>query len=482
MSKPKVLFLTSPELGQSSVHLNVIDWLKREHQDDLEIHLGSYESLRSRTKEGVTFHSIVDPISKRDNQHDPRFNHNFTSVSKSPGFIGACQALMGLFSIMHPEAPGDYLETAKSVKGLLADLSPALVVVDPCFESARDALTATGRPHIILSPNTIKEIGQAAQGAGAFSWPAVATGYPIVMPWYLYPASIFVTIFPLIWLNLFDKPYKAFIKARSGAGYTGPMPFLVDSTADRFTKKVLCMSTAEAEIPAIYPDTVVCCGPILPIYRTFKAVDPQLFDQLKSAGATHESVVLISLGSHHRTTKQFAQNMLTAIRVLLDKRKDVQVLWRLKRWGGYDLEGVDEVKDRLIVVDWLEAEPVSILASGLVGCYVHHGGSNSYHEALALGIPQVLLPAWFDCFDFANRVEYFGIGLWGNRQSAPNCTYSELCAALLTVMGTGEDVERAVEVRERAKRLAVIVTKDHTTSGGQVAATCIWDELQRAAS
>jgi hydrogenase maturation factor len=43
----------------------------------------------------------------------------------------------------------------------------------------------------------------------------------------------------------------------------------------------------------------------------------------------------------------------------------------------------EEVKAGVVrVVDWLEAEPMAVLESGVVVCAVHHGGANSFLEAV----------------------------------------------------------------------------------------------------
>lgn len=51
------------------------------------------------------------------------------------------------------------------------------------------------------------------------------------------------------------------------------------------------------------------------------------------------------------------------------------------------MEGLETIvkfiqNDRVKVLSWLPVEPISVLQSGRVVCMVHHGGSNSYHEAI----------------------------------------------------------------------------------------------------
>lgn len=68
-------------------------------------------------------------------------------------------------------------------------------------------------------------------------------------------------------------------------------------------------------------------------------------------------------------------------------------------------------------------------------------------------MPQVILPCWLDTWDFANRVEWLGIGVYGSRSSAPSVEARELSRALLKVLGNNPEASR---MREKAKELAAV--------------------------
>lgn len=72
------------------------------------------------------------------------------------------------------------------------------------------------------------------------------------------------------------------------------------------------------------------------------------------------------------------------------------------------------------------------------------------HDDSSAGVPQVLLPPWADCYDFANRAELLGIGVWGNKLSRPRWKREELASALVNVI-LGPDAEK---IRIRAAELA----------------------------
>ena len=80
------------------------------------------------------------------------------------------------------------------------------------------------------------------------------------------------------------------------------------------------------------------------------------------------------------------------LKTLLDARPDIQVLWKLQPdrekeavdWIPEALECIlDEVTEgRVRLEEWLPVEPHCILQSGHVCCMVHHGGANSFNEAV----------------------------------------------------------------------------------------------------
>jgi UDP:flavonoid glycosyltransferase YjiC (YdhE family) len=59
-----------------------------------------------------------------------------------------------------------------------------------------------------------------------------------------------------------------------------------------------------------------------------------------------------------------------------------------------------------------------------------------------------------DTFDFANRVEYLGIGVYGSRNTSPRVEAVELSKALMRVMGHGKE---ASLMKTKARKLAEII-------------------------
>jgi hypothetical protein len=67
-----------------------------------------------------------------------------------------------------------------------------------------------------------------------------------------------------------------------------------------------------------------------------------------------------------------------------------------------------------------------------------------------------VLPCWWDTYEFAARVEYLGIGIYGSRnsKSAPKANGIEFGGALIAL--NDEENENSRLIRERAKKLAEV--------------------------
>jgi hypothetical protein len=129
------------------------------------------------------------------------------------------------------------------------------------------------------------------------------------------------------------------------------------------------------------PPNITLCGPI-----TLKAVplsrgDPELLAWLEK-GPT----IMVQLGTHQQTSAKMAIEIAGGLRVILDQRPDIQVLWKLKDAKRFT-DTLDEILGREVklgrvkIEAWINADPISILETGNIVCAVHHGGANSFFEA-----------------------------------------------------------------------------------------------------
>lgn len=94
--------------------------------------------------------------------------------------------------------------------------------------------------------------------------------------------------------------------------------------------------------------------------------------------------------------------------------------------GGF-LDAYDRVPDNVYLGSWFPQPSVVPLAA----LFIHHGGNNSYCEALYHGVPSLVMPYCWDGHDNAQRAEATGTGRWTHRA---NWTPEELRETVLSLL------------------------------------------------
>lgn len=157
--------------------------------------------------------------------------------------------------------------------------------------------------------------------------------------------------------------------------------------------KILVGSIQELDYPVIPPSHIFPCGPIVRSARPLGDVDPELATWL-----SRRPTLYINLGSICHIEEERALELARGVVVVLEQAQlatsptpGLQVLWKLSKFGQYSTDAGSNmhrvlnhwVDSGLIrIVDWLQPEPIAVLESGHVACIVHHGGANSFNEAV----------------------------------------------------------------------------------------------------
>lgn len=154
--------------------------------------------------------------------------------------------------------------------------------------------------------------------------------------------------------------------------------------------KILLASRPEIDFPFdVMPPHIIGCGPIVKPPAPLDETDPDLAKWL-----ARRPTIYVNRGTHATYDEQQTIEMAGALRFVLKKAQragmKLQVLWKLRTRSGGGGEssvaatlGAELMKDDTVrVTDWVEPEPMSILESGHIICSVHHGGANSYFEAV----------------------------------------------------------------------------------------------------
>lgn len=193
----------------------------------------------------------------------------------------------------------------------------------------------------------------------------------------------------MIFFFAFGSIWRKIVAARKQAGLTHPFPsFLIP-------KKVLTITASAPECDFPFdpnPELSFPVGPIVQPVQNLQEVDPELYDFI-----SREPTILLVLGSHVRTTEKMSIELSLGFKKVLEKNPDVQLLWKVRNNSSYlkadgtnfdPMENINKIlgdelaKDRIRIVDWLKADPASILATNHICCFVNHGGANVFFEGV----------------------------------------------------------------------------------------------------
>lgn len=304
------------------------------------------------------------------------------------------------------------------------------------------------------------------------------SGYPFPVPLRLIAANIWMHV-RVVLSVLTTRSFKGKQKYLKAKGLHNPIDFFSIYEPDVVW---ITQSLPETDFPVpVIPDNVKPCGPISLSTASAAERDPELASWLERA-----PTILINLGTLFRYDESSAKVMAGAVRTLLEQT-DVQVLWKLGKFENrrsndeFSEEFHSVVSEylgsRLRLKSWINIDPTVMLETGNIVASVHHGGASSFYEAVEYdfrplghfkrfrpmltkvhrnGVPQIVLPMWADCYEFANRAEWLGIGIWGSRSSPLNWSKEDLSSAFLSVLANTDEAESMrVKARQLGKRFQV---------------------------
>ncbi|KAJ0307240.1 hypothetical protein Brms1b_010079 [Colletotrichum noveboracense] len=370
--KKRIIFLTNSDYGQANVVLSVAHALVHKSQD-VEVHIASQARLKGPTSrlveqltadlgsaavDAVKFHEVAG-LSHFDSVDRPG-NPTMETWLVNPNFSNVTRNMLNIAGLALPWSPEEFVEIYRDLERIWNDVKPDVTVAEAFFAPALTFCNRIKMNWIVLAPNTIKDFALPLQPKMAMLWK-----YPV----------------PDI-----DFPFE------------------------------------------VLPKFITPCGPIT---RAAPAISDTTQDPEMASWLSRGPTVYMNLGTHHFFDVPLAKEVALAFRRLFDLAKcseplgqgNLQVLWKMPRKtsDGDDTDPSSteflgpwkEIKsilspemdnDQIRILDWIIAEPKSVLESGNV---------------VFTGIPQVVLPGWADCYDFAQRAETLGIGKWANRKAKP---------------------------------------------------------------
>lgn len=174
-----VLFLANSNHGYSNVHL-ATSYALLENHPSVKLHFGTFEKMRARihrvSQAGANVSPNAQPISfnllPSAEYLDAVAARGIMApgdIVIPPGLAGSRYMSKNLRWILSPWLQEDHLVIYRRCKELIEEIDPAVVVLDPMFRPAVEAVQDANRLYAILSPNTV-EAFVSLQPWGKWLW------------------------------------------------------------------------------------------------------------------------------------------------------------------------------------------------------------------------------------------------------------------------------------------------------------------------
>ena len=202
------------------------------------------------------------------------------------------------------------------------------------------------------------------------------SGIQFPVAWKDLPINILANL-ALIYKIATSPKISELIKYRNAHGLAGRLPM---ETAATHAAHIICPGVPELDFPLVVPENLGTYGPIVLDTNPIEIADPELGRWL-NRGET----VVMCMGTHFHYSESQAKAVIDGLLSAVDHGSNTQFLWKLPNKPGFE-DLINEVlknpkdKERFRIVDWLEADPASIMKHPNVVAYIHHGGANSYYE------------------------------------------------------------------------------------------------------
>lgn len=170
-AKQSILFLTSPEHGQSNVSLAVAEEFL--HRGEFEVHVASFKELTARVQaindqadydDVIHFHTIAGPCMS------DIVTRVTTDISHRPGLAGTRDGCNKINLSVLGWKPEEYIRSYRSCLEILNDVHPVVVVADPLLHLGLDAARSLDMRIVVLWPVPLKDVVITVQPKAGIFW------------------------------------------------------------------------------------------------------------------------------------------------------------------------------------------------------------------------------------------------------------------------------------------------------------------------
>lgn len=410
---------------------------------------------------------VLEDYTDKAMQHTERFH---STIRSAPGDIWGW---MDTFTELVPGASPDYRDVVFFIRDLIESLDPDMIIVDNFTAFAVDGVRLSKRPFIETSPGAAAAVaskvnifsspipmsGARSGDGGLFvflknllfmlawlkfiflnPWPAkrrafrketlgllptdiicdsIMTPAPGMLPQQIATISFNVASMDVYPSTAYEKSVyfvgPCFPPKQEIAMVAKPSPLFLPASNMSTPALELSPSVSIASTPTIGD---VGMERELALFQTMSREADPVKTWLDRALLDGKRVLYINMGSIFFYTRQDYDNIVKALKMLHDLYPNTMTLWKIPKvpFEVQPLPTADE--DRLPLYirreHWLSSVEM-VLSHPAVAVCMHHGGGNSFNEALAYGVPQFCVSQWVDTHDVGLCILNSGVGLWAEK-------------------------------------------------------------------
>lgn len=155
---------------------------------------------------------------------------------------------------------------------------------------------------------------------------------------------------------------------------------------------------------------------------------------LDDAYTSNQSVVFVNMGSMFVWSEKEFQQMISAFEVVRNHfQGSIRFLFKASLKDGQVASALIEKQGEYIRLSkWIEDQN-AVYQHPALKVFVHHGGGNSFNEAVFFGIPQLIIGQWLDHHEYGFLVERYGMGL--RCRKAPLIDSRSVSTCLIRMLG-----------------------------------------------
>lgn len=362
----QIIFATLPNLGQFNLMFSIANKLSNEIKNE-EIYFATCDSK----KEILQFNNKINFISmgKMNTMNNINPEKIYSSIKAPNMFIESEILLTQLLSKDSYEEP--YKNMENFIKKDLKQKN-ILLIIDVLTFFGLDIAKKYNIPYIVISP----------MDPSTFLTSKLPWSYPMVFePYY---STVFDIIKHKIELNfymfyniIFRK--LGYSRIELTGGFNNPERILRDSNA------IICSNIWGPIEPFDHPFNLFMVGSIIEGNPNY---NDNIIDWINK---NNKNVIVVSFGSIAELSPKIIENLYTAFEKIV-KQYNLKILWKLK---NSNIEFINN--DNIKIINWIPSIK-EVLNNKKIILNIHHGGANSFQEALFYGIPQIIIPFWSDCY------------------------------------------------------------------------------------